>query len=140
MRYLLDTNVLSEPSKPRSDDRVIAWLNRHSPLDYAISVLTLGEIANGVALLAPGQQRDRLNDWLDTTLPRQFGGRILSVSPEVARAWGKLTAEGRAAGRALPTIDGLLLATARVHNLTFVTRNERDCAGREVSLLNPWNT
>lgn len=138
MRYLLDTNVLSEAARPQPNGGVVEWLERRASLDLALSVLTLGEIRKGVALLAAGKRKRRLEDWLAVDLVRQFSGRVLSVDEAVALAWGGLAAEGRASGRELPVIDGLLLATAAVHGLTLVTRNERDCAGRGVPVLNPW--
>lgn len=71
-------------------------------------------------------------------LLRQFTGRVLPVDEAVALAWGRLAAEGRRSGRPLPVVDGLLLAAAEVHDLTFVTRNDADCADRGVPVLNPW--
>lgn len=139
MRYLLDTNVLSEPARPDPDARVVAWLDGRDPLECALSVLTLGAIQKGVSLMPEGRRRDQLGEWLLTELPRQFAGRILTIDERVTIAWGQLTAEGRRQGRESPVIDGLLLATAAVHGLTFVTRNERDCTGRGVPILNPWS-
>lgn len=139
MRYLLDTNVLAEPAKPRPDSGVTAWLRSQSPLDLALSVLTLGEVQKGVSLLAAGAKRDALETWLRAELPRQFTGRLLPVDEQVALEWGRLAAEGRRAGRELPVIDGLLLATCAANGLTLVTRNERDCADRGVPILNPWS-
>jgi predicted nucleic acid-binding protein len=138
MRYLLDTNVLSEPAKPRPDPHVTSWLEKQSPFDLAISVLTLGEIAKGIQLLPEGPKRNRLDDWLATDLPRQFLGRVLPVDDRVAFTWGRLAAAARHARRELPVIDGLLLATAEVHGLIFVTRNTKDCENRGVPLYNPW--
>ena len=138
MRYLLDTNVLSEPARPQPDSNVVAWLEAQSQMDLVLSVLTLGELGKGVERLASGARRDRLRQWLDVDLPRRFRDRVLPVDERVARAWGRLSASGEEEGRRLPVIDGLLLATAAVHNLTFITRNERDCADRGVPLLNPW--
>jgi predicted nucleic acid-binding protein len=140
MRYLLDINVLSEPAKPRPDPHVVSWLEEQSPLDLAISVLTLGEIEKGVRLLPDGKKRDRLVDWLAVELPRQFLGRVLDVDDRAALAWGRLTAEARRAHRELPVIDGLLLATADAHGLIFVTRNDRDCEDRGIPIYNPWNS
>lgn len=139
MRYLLDTNVLTEAAKPAPDPNVVAWLRARSPVDIAISVLTLGEIAKGTALLPRGKRRAGLERWLATELPRQFLDRVLAVDANVALAWGRLSAAGRRGGRELPVIDGLLLASAAVHELTFVTRNERDCADRGVEIVNPWS-
>ena len=140
MRFLLDTNVLSEGAKPRPDPSLLAWLSAASPLDLAISVLTIGEIQKGVTLLPDGPRRERLAAWVATELPRQFRGRVLAVDAAVAIEWGRLSAEGRRAGRDLRVIDGLLLATAAAHGLVLVTRNERDCAGRGVAVHNPWES
>ncbi len=138
MRYLLDTNVISEPFKRSPALKVVAWLEQQSPLDLCISVLTAGELTMGFGLAPAGKRRDELQQWVTQDLPRRFIGRLLPVDDVVAREWGRLSADGRARGRELPAIDGLLLATARIHSLVFVTRNERDCADRGVPLLNPW--
>ena len=139
MSFLLDTVVLSEPAKVSPNPGVVAWLRAQSPLALAVSVLTLGELEKGVTLLALGRRRDELDTWLRTELPRQFAGRVLPVSEAVALEWGRLAAEGQRRGRPLPVIDGLLLATAAVHRLTLVTRNERDCRDRGVPIYNPWS-
>lgn len=140
MSFLLDTNVLSEPAKRAPDANVVAWLEAQSPLDMSISVLTIGELTKGAELLAEGQRRAELLTWIRTDLPRQFVGRIQPVDADVASEWGRLSAEGRARGRELPVIDGVLLATASVHGLTFVTRNAADCVDRGVAVLNPWTS
>ncbi len=139
MRYLLDTNVLSEPARPHPDPNVVAWLDARSQIDLAISVITLGEIGKGIERLGSGPRRDRLLEWMDVDLARRFRERILPIDDRVALEWGRLSAEGEKRGRQVPVIDGLLLGTASVHNLTFVTRNERDCADRGVPILNPWH-
>jgi toxin FitB len=139
VRYLIDTNVLSEAVKPDAAAGVAGFLATTSALELAISVLSIGEIRKGVMLLPAGNRRARLEVWLSASLVRQFTGRVLSVDEAVALAWGRLSAEGRAACRPLPVIDGLLLATAQVHGLTLVTGNERDCGDRGVPVLNPWD-
>lgn len=139
MRYLLDTNVVSEPFKRVPEPRVLRWLDERSPLDLCLSVLTLGELTLGFELASSTTRRDALRTWVSHDLPRRFTGRILPVDEVVAREWGRLSAEGRLAGRELPAVDGMLLATARVHELTFVTRNLRDCAERGVEVFNPWS-
>lgn len=138
MRYLLDTNVLSEPARPVPDQRVLEWLRNRSPLDLAISVLVLGEIANGVGRMPSGRHKDALSEWLEQELRPRFRDRALPVDEGVALAWGRLAAEGRRTGRELPVVDGLMLATAQVHELTFVTRNAGDCGDRGVPVLDPW--
>lgn len=139
MRFLLDTNVLSEAARTDPNPGLARWLREQSTLDLCISVLTLGEIRKGVLLLPEGPKRERLHEWLRAELTRQFTNRILPVDQGVALAWGRLAAESRASGRRLPVTDGLLLATAARHDLTFVTRSGRDCGDRGVPVLNPWN-
>lgn len=136
--FLLDTNVLSEAMKPLPDVHVLNWLRARSGPELSISALTLGEIEKGVASLAPSARREGLESWVRVELPRRFLGRIHPVDVEIARSWGRLAGEGKKEGRPLPVIDGLLLATAQVLRLTLVTRNEADCAGRGVAVLNPW--
>lgn len=140
MRYLLDTNVLSEAARRDPDPGVVDWLDRQPVLDLAISVLTLGEIRKGVELLDNGRRKTRLSEWLDRELPREFEGRVLPIDDAVAHEWGRLSAQGRQTGRELPVVDGLLLATAAAHRLVFVTRNERDCRDRGVEIHNPWTS
>lgn len=138
MRYLLDTMIVSEAAKPAPNAGVLAWLEEQAALDLAISVLTLGEIGRGVARMADVRRKRLLSEWMRTHLPAHFEGRILPVDEDIARAWGELTAEADRAGHPLHVIDGLLLATARVHDLTLVTRNVRDFQDRGQDLLDPY--
>ena len=137
-RFLLDTNVLSEPIRPDPSAAVAAWLRRTPTTALAASVLSLGEVERGLALLPAGRRRDALLTWFSNDLLGLLGDRVLPVNRAVASAWARLGAAARQAGRPLPDVDGLLLATAQVHGLTLVTRNVSDCAGRGVPTLNPW--
>lgn len=136
--HLLDTNVLSELVRPVADANVVAWTRARSPLDLWLGVLTLGAIERGSASMALGARRTRREQWSRAELPRRFLGRLLPVDDETALGWGRLAAAGQGAGRPLPVVDGPLLATARVHGLTLVTRNVGDRAGRGVPMYDPW--
>lgn len=138
MRFLLDTMVVSEPARPAPNGAAIAWLESAVAEDFAISVLTLGEIRRGVARMTSGRRRRALEEWLQNVLPAQFDGRVLPVDTDVAMAWGELTAAGDRAGRPLHVVDGLLLATAKVHGLAVATRNIADFDGRGVPVVNPY--
>lgn len=140
MRYLLDTMVLSEPARPQPDAGVLEWLRVQAPPDLAVSVLTFGEVAHGVARMPDGKRKTALRNWLSTDLRERFGERMLPVDEQVALVWGELTAEGERIGRRLHVVDGLLLATARVHDLTLVTRNVGDFTDRGVPIHNPWSS
>ena len=136
--FLLDTNVISELVKPKPDDRLLRWIEETDESILFLSVLTLGEIRNGVQRLRSGLRRGRLESWLQTDLPSRFYGRILPVDAGIADRWGMLSAIAAAKGKPLPVIDGLLAATALHHHLTLVTRNVSDVAGTGVPTLNPW--
>lgn len=139
MHYLLDTNVLSELVKHRPDHRVRKWIDAQQPLDLCISVLSLGEVEQGIARLPVGTRRTALSRWARVELPTQFVGRLYGIDAAVAVAWGAMSAQAKQDGHPLPVMDGLLLATAQVNALTFVTRNLADCAHRGVSVYDPWS-
>jgi predicted nucleic acid-binding protein len=136
MRYLLDTNIVSELRKgPRCDPAVAAWEQAELiPHGGAISVLTIGEIRKGIDLIAQRdqQQAARLESWL-TGLCRDHASRILPVSREIAEEWGRLNAL-----RPLPAVDSLLGATAKVHALILATRNVSDLSSVGLSVINPF--
>lgn len=138
MRFLIDTNVVSELVRPRPDAAVLTWFAERSALDVGLSVLSLGEIAKGIAVLSQGTRWRQLETWLQREIPTRFQGRVIEVDSDVAIEWARLAVAARQDGRPLGVIDGLLLATASVHDLTFVTRNIRECEGRGVPVLNPW--
>lgn len=138
MPFLLDTNVISELVKRVPDPTVVAWVESHSSLDLMVSVLTLGELIKGVQMMSASPRRTVLEHWVSVELPNQLMGRILPVDAAVSTAWGVLASDAKVSGRELPVVDGLLLATASVHGLVFVTRNLRDCEGRGVAVVDPW--
>lgn len=135
MRFLLDTNAVSELPKPRPDAGLIAWLMQHGP-SCVISELTLGELTKGAYRLAPGRRRSATLEWIADTRA-QYREGTLPVSLEILLRWGRLCGEQEARGRRLPVMDSLLAATALVHDLTLVTRNTEDFPA-EVPTLNPW--
>ena len=136
--FLLDTNIISELVKPRPDANVTAWIEDTDESLLFLSVLTLGEIRRGIAVLPQSRRRATLEAWLEKDLRARFEGRILSIDNEVADRWGLLTAAARNNGIVLPVIDGLLAATALEHNLTLVTRDTRQIPSMGVAVFNPW--
>jgi predicted nucleic acid-binding protein len=136
--FLLDTNVISELVRSRPEPRVVEWMEAADEGLLYLSVLTLGEIRKGAALLAQGKRRTRVETWLEVELRVRFSNRILPINGAVADRWGALTAETLRKGTPLPVIDGLLAATAMEHNLTVVSRNAVDFQDTPVQVLNPW--
>jgi predicted nucleic acid-binding protein len=136
--FLLDTNVVSEWRKPHPDLGLIAWLEEVDEDRVFLSVVTLTEIRYGIERLAVGKKRRQLEDWLENDLPLRFENRILSIDSAVADACGKLVARREMLGRPVEAMDAFIAATAEVHRLTLVTRNDSDFEAMVRSILNPW--
>jgi predicted nucleic acid-binding protein len=131
--YLLDTNVLREVRRRRPDPGVAAWFDDAEPGGLFLSVLVVGEIRHGIERLRgrDARQAEMFEAWLGD-LETEFADRLLPVDRPVADAWGRLSAKA-----SLSAVDGLIAATALVHGLTLVTRDETIRAAG-VSVLTPW--
>jgi len=137
VRVLLDTCVLSEIRHPQGEPRVRAAVQEHSNDELFLSILTLGELAKGIALIDTGRRKTELESWL-SGLHAQYSDRILPVDSETTLIWGEITAAARLNGRTIPAIDGLIAATALRHGMALMTRNIDDFAPTGVRLINPW--
>jgi toxin FitB len=135
VRYLLDTNVLSEVRRPRGDAGVKRWISSVPTEDLFLSVLTLGEVRRGIGLLSRRApvQADLYEAWLVIVL-RDYADRVLPVDATAAEEWGRMNVPDP-----VSIVDGLMAATAKVRNMTFVTRNTADVARTGVRLLNPFD-
>ena len=136
MSFVLDANVISEARKgSRADTGVMSWLSSVAAEDLYLSVLVIGEIRQGIE--GPRRrdpvQADHLEVWL-SGLRRGYGDRILPIDIEIAEEWGRMNAPDPISSR-----NGLMAATAKVRNMTFVTRNASDVARTGVRLLNPFD-
>ena len=145
MSYLLDTCILSKLRRINKypDAKLEKWISKHPENSYFISALTLGEIQAGISkhhLKKPAEKQKRLilEDWfLEELIPR-FNNRILAVDTEVVLAWGRLSGESQQRGFVIPSIDGMIAATAIVHNLTVVTENINDFTETGARIYSPW--
>ena len=138
MRYLLDTCVVSELTKPRPNQAVVRWVNCHDEHGMFLSVLTIGELHKGIAKLPTGPRRERLETWVREDLSSRFHGRILPVDTEVAATWGAMLGVAEVGGGPLPVVDALIGATARVHGCVVVTRNVTDLERTGAKVVSPW--
>jgi predicted nucleic acid-binding protein len=120
--FLLDTNCISELIRSNPEPRVMDWMRAADESLLFLSVLTLGEIRKGAAILPQSKRRTYLESWLEFDLQVRFSGRILAIDNAVADRWGWLTAEAERKGRSLAAVDGLLAATALHYNLTVVSK------------------
>ena len=134
MNFLLDTNIVSELRRPRAHAGLIEWFDAQSAGSLFLSIVTAGEIRQGIEQLRRRDPRQAtlLDRWLNG-LAQFYEDRLLFVDGSVIDEWGRMRAR-----RSVPVMDALIAATARVHGLTLVTRNVRDFAGLGVTLLNPF--
>ena len=137
--FLLDTNIPSELIRTRPDPNVERWVYAQNEQSLYLSVVSIGELRRGLAILPISKRRTELTLWLDGDLLPRFHRRILSVTQSIADRWGILDGQCQLRGTPLNTADGMIAATALEHGLTVVTRNVRDFTGLGVEVINPWN-
>jgi predicted nucleic acid-binding protein len=136
MKYLLDTNVLSEARTRRGNEGVKRWLSSTPAAELYLSALVVGEIRRGVERLKrrDPHQAEIYEAWLGTVL-RDYAERVLPVDAETADEWGRMSVPDP-----VPVVDGLMAATAKVRGMTFVTRNTADLQRTGVRVLNPFSS
>jgi predicted nucleic acid-binding protein len=134
MTYLVDANVLCEPTKPQPEARVIEWLRRHEA-EITVDPFILGEIRFGIHLLPAGTRRRRLERWFEEGVRRIH---CLPWDASIGLRWARLLADLRTAGRAMPIKDSLIAATALVHGLVLATRNTRDFKHAGIKVIDPF--
>jgi predicted nucleic acid-binding protein len=139
VNFLLDTNLVSEWTKPRPNPGVVRWLADADEDRVFISVVTIAELRHGVERLAIGRRRKRLNEWIEGELLFRFDERILPIDAATADAWGRIVAHREGLGRPIGTMDAFIAATAQVHKLTLATRNQTDFQASVAAVVNPWS-
>lgn len=134
MVYLVDANVLSEPTRPLPDPKVVAWLSSHES-DVVVDPLVLGEIQVGILSLPRGRKQAQLNQWFEAVV------RAIDCVPwdaAVSRRWARLVVDLRKKGLAMPLLDSMIAATALEHGMTMATSNVRDFERAGVRVVNPF--
>ena len=135
MTYLVDANVLSEPTKPAPDPTVVEWL-RNNEGDFAVDPIILGEVRFGILLLPRGKRRTRLERWFDAGVQHLH---CLPWEAETGLRWAELLARLRLSGRAMTVKDSLIATTALVHGLAVATRNRVDFEKAGVKIVDPFS-
>jgi predicted nucleic acid-binding protein len=139
VKWLLDTNVVSETTRDRPRRNVVDWVAAAAPEDLAISVVTLSELLDGASTNTDEVRRRKLTAWIQIEVSATFKDRTLPLTPSILIDWLRLGRRLRATGRAREAADLLIASTARVHKLTLVTRNVQDFAATGVIVYDPWN-
>ena len=136
MTYLVDANVLSEPTRKRPTERVVEWL-RENEAELAVDPIIVGEIRFGILLLPRSRRRDTLEEWFAAGVRRL---RCLPWELETGLRWSELLARLRKQGLAMPVKDSLIAATALVHGLSVATRNRADFEKAGVEVVDPFES
>ena len=139
MKWLIDTNVVSETAAPRPNLRVLRWFGDQPAQEIAISIVSVAELQHGVLLTQDHAKRTELARWIDEDVFAVFVDRILTVDSEILVQWLDLQRLLLARRQTRSPADLLLAATAQVHALTVVTRNTRDFANTGITVYNPWS-
>ncbi len=137
MRYLLDTNLISDIAKPIPSEFLLAWMSEQNDEDLFIASLTVAEIRRGVLDEPPGKRRDQLEAWFSGPEGPQalFAGRVLPFDETAGCIWGRLMANGKSQGRPRNALDMIIAAVAEAYGCTVVTNNEKNFA--DIKVLNP---
>lgn len=139
MKWLLDTNVVSESIRRRPTERVIRWILQVAPGDAAISTVTMAELSIGIARAPTPDFREELKRWIEEWVQERLARQPLPLTHEVLVEWLDLSRDLAAKRIARSAPDLLIAATARVHGLTVVTRNVRDFADTGIVVYDPWH-
>ena len=134
MTYLVDANVLSEPTKPAPSSKVIEWLSANER-NLVVDPIILGELCIGILALPPGRKRRQLEQWFDALIQTI---ECLPWDATISRRWATLVVDLKQKGEAMPLLDGMIAATALQHDLTIATRNTRDFKKAGLKVFDPF--
>jgi toxin FitB len=139
-RFLLDTNIISNVTKPDPSTALLAWMAEQADNNLFISALTVGEIRRGLLEKPAGKKRTLLEAWFNGPEGPQalFAGRVLAFDDKAGLIWARLMADGTVKGRPRSALDMIIAAIAEANGCLIVTDNEKDFAG--LKFINPLRT
>ncbi len=137
---ILDTNVVSEPMKPKASPTVASWLDQQVAESLFLTSTSLSELLTGIEILPVGKRKEALGSRLKELLQRLFPGRILPFDEEAAIAFASIVGRARAVGRSISVADAQIAAIAMVHDFSVATRDTAPFTDSGIHVMNPWDT
>ena len=141
MKYLLDTNIVSEFISKKPNQKVLDYVNSLDENDIYLSVITIGEIRFGIEKLDKEHQSKKikiLSDWLDNDLMQRFEGRIVDIDKQTMLQWGEINGQLQKIGRPMPIMDSLIASSCLANGFVLITRNTKDFYSFEIEMINPF--
>jgi predicted nucleic acid-binding protein len=137
---VLDTNVVSEPLRPKPNPEVLDWLDRQAPETLYLTTISVAELWSDIELLPAGKRRTQLQKFMSMDVLPLFANRVLSFDEPAAAAFARIAAQAQAAGNRIDFADCAIAAIAMTHRFILATRNTRDFKGAAIQLINPWGS
>jgi tRNA(fMet)-specific endonuclease VapC len=138
LKYLLDTNIISELISKNPNEKVVKFINDLNVDDVFLSAITIGEIKSGIENVQSNAKKELLSQWLHNDLLYKFENRIISIDIEIMLTWGSINHKLKKQGQALPIMDSIIGATCLSKELALITRNEKDFQNLAIKIINPF--
>jgi len=138
LKYLLDTNIISEFISKTPNKNVINHILTLDEKNLYLSVITIGEIKAGIEKLDNGSKKEKLLHWLENDLLNRFHKKIIDIDTDIMLQWGVINHRLKNLGKALPIMDSLIGATSEVNDYILITRNEKDFKNLNIKIINPF--
>lgn len=138
MRYLLDTNVISEFIAKKPNQKVLDFVNSLDEDNIYLSVITIGEIKFGIQKVESQTKKEQLLFWLEDDLLKRFEGKIVNIDTDTMLMWGEINQHLQSIGRAIPIVDSLIASSCVSKDFTLITRNVKDFYNFDIEIINPF--
>jgi tRNA(fMet)-specific endonuclease VapC len=139
LKYLLDTNVISEFISKKPNQKVLDFVTSLDESDVYLSVITIGEIKFGIQKVQNQTKKEQLLLWLEDDLLQRFKGKIVDIDTDTMLTWGELNQYLQSLGRVIPIVDSLIASSCVAKDFTLITRNVKDFYNFDLKIINPFN-
>ncbi|RLA82707.1 MAG: VapC toxin family PIN domain ribonuclease [Epsilonproteobacteria bacterium] len=138
LKYLLDTNIISELITKQPNQNVLNFLSSINENDTYLSVITIGEIKTGIENVKNIDKKEKLCKWLEEDLLIRFKNRIVDIDLDIMITWGKINQNLKSVGKPLPIMDSIIASSCIYTKFTLITRNEKDFQNLDLNIINPF--